>query len=189
MSSSIATAGRSAALTPSPRIIARNWWPVAFWIGVIRLESTDFASSGNTGMWLYSFLSHLFPGISFIFVFQLNEALRKCGHFGGYAILSALVFLALRNTYRDRMRPLLQRDWGIHLHDYWRWEWMLLGMMVTILTASFDEIHQTFIPSRTGRWQDVVIDSSGAFAIQVVLYIYSWWAVGRSRAKQVEVTA
>ena len=28
-----------------------------------------------------------------------------------------------------------------------------------MLPHAYDEIHQTFIPSRTGRWQDVVLDT------------------------------
>ena len=35
----------------------------------------------------------------------------------------------------------------------------MIAMLFTIVTAAYDEIHQTFIPSRTGRWQDVVIDT------------------------------
>ncbi len=43
--------------------------------------------------------------------------------------------------------------------------------MATIGMATYDEIHQTFIPSRTGRWQDVVIDTCGAIAMQFVVYL------------------
>ncbi len=43
-------------------------------------------------------------------------------------------------------------------------------MLVTVVTATFDEIHQTFIPSRTGRWQDVVLDTCGAAVMQLIIY-------------------
>ena len=101
----------------------------------------------------------------------LNEVLRKTGHFLGYGILSVLVFLALKNTNRDRLRNLVRRPWGIYLRDLWRLEWSFIGVMAAIGMATYDEIHQTFIPSRTGRWQDVVIDTSGAIAMQVVVYL------------------
>jgi len=42
---------------------------------------------------------------------------------------------------------------------------------LTVVTASMDEIHQTFLPYRTGRWQDVVLDTSGAFALQLIIYL------------------
>ena len=158
-------------LAPSRSSLFRNWWPVVFWLGVIRAESTDTASSANTGALLYKVITTVAPHASPSLVEQLNAVLRKTGHFLGYAILSALVLLALRLTNRDRLRPLLQRAWGTRLHDYWRWEWAVLGIVLTAYTAALDEFHQTFIPSRTGRWQDVVLDTGGAIAMQVVLYL------------------
>ena len=160
-------------LKPSFRSLLRNWWPVVFWLGVIRAESTDTASAANTGALLYRVIATVAPHVSPAFIDQLNAVGRKTGHFLGYAILSALVVLALRNTNRDRLRNLLPRPWGIYLRDYWRAEWALLGLVLTIVTAAFDEIHQTFIPSRTGRWQDVVLDSCGAVVMQVLLYLWS----------------
>jgi len=158
-------------LKPSYHSLVRNWWMVIVWLGVIRVESTDMASSHNTSFVLYKVLSVVAPSVRHESVDLLNAVLRKTGHFLGYGILSALVFLALRNTNRDRLRPLLQRPWWIYLRDWWRGEWVLIAMLFTIVTAAYDEIHQTFIPSRTGRWQDVVIDSCGAAAIQIVIYL------------------
>jgi len=160
-------------LKPSFKSLLRNWWSVVFWLGVIRAESSDTASAANTGALLYKVIAAVVPHVAPWVVERLNEVLRKTGHFLGYAILSALVLLALRNTNRDRLRNLLPRPWGIYLRDYWRAEWALLSILFTIVTASFDEIHQTFIPSRTGRWQDVVLDTCGAVVIQVGIYLLS----------------
>ena len=134
-------------------------------------ESTDMASAHNTDGLLYNVISFVDPQVSHSFVDLLNEVLRKTGHFMGYGILSLLIFFALRNTNRDRIRRLMERPWGAHVRDLWRLEWSFIGVMAAIGMATYDEIHQTFIPSRTGRWQDVVIDTSGAIAMQVVLYM------------------
>ena len=48
-------------------------------------------------------------------------------------------------------------------------------LLLTVVTASMDEIHQTFLPFRTGRWQDVVLDTSGAFALQLMIYLACQW--------------
>jgi VanZ family protein len=40
--------------------------------------------------------------------------------------------------------------------------------------ASLDEWHQSFIPSRTGRWQDVALDSCTGIAAQILIFI--WYA-------------
>ena len=170
-------------LKPSSHILTRNWWPVVLWLGIIRLESTDVASSANTSGLLYAVLSFLLPRINPQDVEQINEVLRKTGHFLGYGILGALVFFALRNTNRDRNAPLLLRHWGMYLHDLWRMEWVLLGMGVTVITASLDEIHQSFMASRTGRWQDVVLDTCGAVVLQIVIYFFCLRTLSRRRER------
>jgi VanZ family protein len=115
-------------------------------MGVIFTESTDMASSKNTGGLLYNVISFVAPHVDQGFVDVLNEVLRKTGHFLGYGILSVLVFLALKNTNRDRLRNLVRRPWGICLRDLWRLEWSFIGVMAAIGMATYDEIHQTFIP-------------------------------------------
>ena len=168
-------------LKPSLQILSRNWWPVLVWLGIIRLESTEAASSANTSGLLYALLSLLVPHINGQFVQEINEALRKTGHFVGYGILGTLVLFALRSTNRDRLAPLLLRRWGMYLHDFWRMEWAMLGMGVTVITASLDEIHQSFIASRTGRWQDVVLDTCGAAVLQIIIYFMSLRELNRWR--------
>ena len=171
-------------LQPSLRILAKNWWASLVWLGIIRTESTDAASFDNTLGWLHTVLVFLFPHISGGVVWQLNEVLRKTGHFMGYGILSVLVFFALRYTNRDQLSPLLQRRWGTYLRDLWRMEWVLLGVAVTVITAALDEVHQTFIPSRTGRWQDVVLDTCGAAVLQVFIYFFSLWLLNHRRERE-----
>jgi VanZ family protein len=176
-------------LKPTSRSLVRNWWPVVFWLGVIRLESTDLASASNTGGLLYKIISFVWPRVDPAFVDTLDMVLRKTGHFIGYAILSALVFFALQKTNRDRMRDVLRRPWGTCLRDLWRPEWCYIGILATIVTAAADEIHQTFIPSRTGRWQDVVIDTGGAAVIQLMIYFWAARKVSGVATPQVELSS
>ena len=155
----------------SLRIIVRNWWPVAVWLGIIRMESTGYASAQNTYMLMYRVLFFFFGRLDPRLVWQMDHVLRKSGHFIGYAVLSGLTFLALRNTYRDRFGNFLRRPWGQAFSDFWQMEWASIAILLTVVTASMDEIHQTFLPFRTGRWQDVVLDTSGAFALQLIIYL------------------
>lgn len=69
--------------------------------------------------------------------------LRKAGHFGGYFLLTALWWWALRTRIGGR-RALLP------------------AVGIAIAYAIGDEIHQTFVAGRTGTWRDVLIDSAGA---------------------------
>ncbi|MDR3748216.1 MAG: VanZ family protein [Acidobacteriota bacterium] len=169
-------------MKPSLRNLAGNWWYVLAWLGVIRMESTSAASADNTSKLLYIVLATVYPNVQPSFVEQLDEVLRKSGHFLGCGILSVLVFLALRNTNRDRLRALL-RPWGAKVRDFWRREWVGIGMLMTIVTAAFDEMHQSFLPTRTGQWQDVVLDACGGAALQALLYFFSMCSFRRrSRA-------
>jgi VanZ family protein len=38
--------------------------------------------------------------------------------------------------------------------------------------ASTDEWHQTYLPNRSGSVRDVLLDCSGAIALQLAVYIY-----------------
>lgn len=170
-------------LKPSFRNLAKNWWASLVWLGIIRLESSDAASSTNTYGFLWTMVSFLHLPLSSHIVNEANAVLRKTGHFMGYGILAVLVFFALRNTNRDRLSAWLRRRWGTCLHDLWRMEWALLGVGVALISASFDEIHQSFIPSRSGRWQDVMLDTVGAVALQIIVYFFSLAALGRRRKR------
>jgi VanZ family protein len=178
-------------LKHNSRSLVRNWWPVVVWVGVILAESTDLASARNTGGLLYKAISVIAPHVDPALVDLLNEVLRKTGHFIGYGILSVLVFFALKNTNRDRLLRVVRRPWGIYRRDWWRLEWSFIGVMTAIGMATYDEIHQTFIPSRTGRWQDVVIDTCGAIAMQVLVYLLATRKIkqGASPTREVEMTS
>jgi VanZ family protein len=75
---------------------------------------------------------------------NLDLPVKKLGHFLEFAVLALLFLRALRGT---RSPTRQQLAWAFAL---------------TVLYAITDEYHQTFIPGRAGRWEDVVIDASGA---------------------------
>jgi VanZ family protein len=87
-----------------------------------------------------------------------HHYLRKTGHFVGYFTLSFLLFRAWRATL-----PLSSR---------WAMRWAGVAFVMSAFIASMDEWHQTFIPSRTGLFSDVVLDSIAALTAQVVIFIF-----------------
>lgn len=114
-------------------------------------------SSNNTGSFIYSLLAPFWPHIDPIKFGEFHAVLRKLGHFVGYGILSFLLFRAWRATLRRASR--------------WTWVWAVASFLMTGLVASLDEWHQTFIPSRTGTYKDVLLDSAAALCVQVVLFL------------------
>jgi VanZ family protein len=70
---------------------------------------------------------------------------KKGGHMVGYALLSAAYFHALNNG-----RKITQ----------WRF---FIAILLAVLYAATDEIHQLFTPGRSPSIVDVGIDSIGSF--------------------------
>lgn len=155
---------------------------------IIAFESTDRFSSAHTGVMLGRFLRWLSIRPTPDTLQTVNAVLRKCGHVLGYGILSFLLFRACRGTYRalagyyswrtSRLNGIPLRE---AFHFLWQFSWALLALCGTALAAITDEVHQMGIPSRTGSWWDVLLDSSAAFASQVLIFVF---AVRKTRCAQ-----
>jgi VanZ family protein len=146
----------------------RAWWPALVWIGIICVESTDALSSNHTGDLLYKVVSRLFPNINLHDVLILNMILRKTGHVTGYGILSLLLLRGWRRTLA-RARATFGRS-TVGLVTFGRT--VTLAWLGTVFVASMDEWHQSFIPSRTGTWHDVVLDSTAGLVFLSVAYFW-----------------
>jgi len=136
----------------------KAWIAALLWLGLIAGESTNFASAENTGRILYPIL-HFLTGVSPFRFLVWHFYIRKTGHFVGYFALSFLLFRAWRATL-----PLpCASPWSI--------QWARISFFMSALVACLDEWHQTYLPSRTGNLQDVLLDSSGALAAQIVIFL------------------
>jgi VanZ family protein len=143
-----------------PRRDSKQWIPALVWIAVIAFESTDSMSAAHTGSMLANVVTRVFGQVDPVLVDTLNHALRKVGHVVGYAILSWLLFRAWRATLPSAMG----RGWAF--------PWARLAFWMSAAIATLDEFHQSFIPSRTGRWQDVVLDGAAALLMQIFLFLF-----------------
>jgi VanZ family protein len=77
---------------------------------------------------------------------RVNHFVRKNAHFFAYFVLGMLVWNALRVT---GVRGL--RRYG-------------LALLICVLYAISDEIHQAFVPGRGPQVRDVFIDSAGTLS-------------------------
>jgi VanZ family protein len=149
-------------LNPDRHQTVKAWLAAILWLIVIAIESTAYLSAENTSRILYPILHFLF-GISRVSFEPWHVFIRKSGHVFGYGLLCILLFRAWRETLRTPANPK------------WTLRWATLAVLGTALVASLDEWHQSYIPSRTGRWQDVVLDTSAAIAAQLALLLYWRW--------------
>ncbi len=124
--------------------IIKAWGPVAFWVALMFFGSSDWMSADHTSRYLTPLLHWLNPDISPATVARVHLLVRKAAHVTEYAILTALLFRALR--------------WSIE-NPWWR---AAAALVPALVIAPLDEFHQSFIASRTGSPIDVLIDYSGA---------------------------
>lgn len=136
----------------------KAWIAAILWLIVIAIESTSYLSSSNTSRILYPVFHFLF-GLNLPAFEVWNGYIRKTGHVFGYGLLCILLFRAWRSTLRTPGAPT------------WTLRWASIAVFGTALVASLDEWHQTFLPSRTGRWQDVALDTSAGIAAQILLFL------------------
>ncbi len=132
------------------------WLPVAVGIGVIMLESTEWFGANHTShplRWLWEALFGLVSNARWELIHHL---IRKSGHFFGYGAIG-LAWL---------------RAWWMSLPHSHFLEDAFLALMGTCLVASLDELHQSYLPNRTGTPWDVLLDCLGALTLQLAVYIY-----------------
>jgi len=87
---------------------------------------------------------------NFFFLFDFKHFIY---HVIEYLILSLLLYRALKINSKNPQT---------------------LAILVTVLYAIMDEIHQSFVPGRISSVFDVAIDSFGAIAAQCIVNIYHW---------------
>ncbi len=106
--------------------------------------STDLMSGAHTSRYLTPFLRWLDPGISPATINEVHIFVRKTAHVLEYAILTGLLFRALRGL----------------IDGFWRRA--LLAFLPALIFAAVDEYHQSFVPTRSASIYDVLIDYTGA---------------------------
>jgi VanZ family protein len=150
------------------------WLPAIIATLMIAGESTNTFSSQNTNGPLRWLFESIFGVMSVEFWTQVHFLMRKTGHFIGFGLVCLmylrawLLALASRTSY----------SWG-----EWRLRAVLAAIGSTFLVASADEIHQTFLPSRTGAFTDVLLDTTGGTIMCLFLWLVFWkrkkWAAPR----------
>lgn len=123
-------------------------------VAVIATESTAYFGADRTSIplrWLYE---HLVGPVSSRDWGEIHHYIRKTGHFTGYGLIGVAWLHAWWMTFTR---------WS-----FFHCSWMAIAF--TALIAASDEMHQSFLPNRTGMFSDVLLDCCGA----LVLQIFAW---------------
>ena len=134
---------------------------VVFWMAIIFKLS---AQPGEQSNLLSTKVTTLIVSLAKLFspdvnVLSLNYLVRKGAHFAAYLVLGIIVLFAMR-------RIDLMGNQGA-----------VFTLLLCISYAITDELHQAFVPGRTPKMLDVLIDSSGAsLGIGIyVLFVENRW--------------
>lgn len=133
------------------------WWPVALSAVVVALSSSTWMGSDHTNgplRWVWQLVFGPVPDARWDLI---HTCIRKTGHFTGYGLIGLAWLRAWRMTL----------PWLSYLTD------ATLAVLGSALLASCDELHQTFLPNRTGSPWDVLLDCCGALAMCLAVYIFT----------------
>jgi VanZ family protein len=149
--------------TPTPPVLVWlwAWWPAIAWAGLIFLLSTDIFSAQHTASILESILRWIWPGVTARQFAAIHHFVRKSAHFSEYFVFFLLLYRAVRVGRTG-----------------WRWTWGITALFYAAGYSMLDEIHQAFVASRTASAYDSLLDTTGAFASMVLLWL--WFRLRRS---------
>ena len=107
-------------------------------------------------MFIRPLLKWLFPGYSEGELTSLHVLVRKAGHFLEYAVLA---FFARRAFISST-------------HLFIRRRWFELALLLVVVNSFLDELHQSFVPSRTGSIYDSFIDIAGGLTVLIIFKLF-----------------
>ena len=145
--------------------IAR-YGPLVIWTGVILFASTGGFSAGNTSRIIRPLLLWLFPDISEAHLAAVHFSTRKAAHFIEYAILAFLARRAFITSTRESLKN----------------HWFAASLIFVMIVAVIDELHQSYVPARTGSIYDSFIDVAGGLTVLVFCWLYQRRSKVRSAA-------
>ena len=132
-------------------------------------------SSGTSGNVIRFIVGVYYPGFDNLpaaeqaeIVASLQFLVRKSAHFSLYMILGVLSFLAVI-SYEKLLFAMR----------------LATSCAVCLLYAASDEIHQLFVPGRSGEVRDVMIDFSGA-VLGIALSMLVFLLICRIKKKRTE---
>jgi VanZ family protein len=115
---------------------------IVFMITIFMFSSEPAVQSEEKSKFVIYFLNILGINIESAFGSLADFIVRKAAHFTEYFILYILIFNALHNDLNKKTA-------------------LFYSLILVFLYASTDEYHQLFIPGRSGRLRDILIDTSG----------------------------
>ncbi|MBK8945939.1 MAG: VanZ family protein [Ignavibacteriae bacterium] len=118
--------------------------------------------------WIILFIATTLPSTPYVDVFDISDKIK---HFGAYLILAVLL--------------------GLNLHFQEKWKgvtqnFLKFTFIICIFYGLIDELHQIFVPNRSGEFLDWVADLIGT--IVGILIIKIFLTIIKNKSTQIETT-
>jgi VanZ family protein len=136
------------------------------------VESTSYFGTDRTSVPLQRLAEAIFGYGVGLHWELIHHLIRKAGHFMGYGLFCLACFHGFWIELQDAASRLARQ---LRAHG--------MALLVTFLVASADEIHQRFVPNRTGQFSDVLLDTCGGVALGLALFLAMQATEGRRRAR------
>jgi VanZ family protein len=153
---------------PQPyRLPAFVWWAatIAWTITIFELSTATYGVS-LSGWLLSEILRILGIHVSAATFHTLHFLLRKLAHLTEYGIYAVLLY----------------GSFGLGRDFRWLWRRATICAVIAGGYALTDEVHQLFVPGRTGALHDSALDACGAILALAGLYVYT--AVTQAKARR-----
>ena len=152
--------------------LLHGWLPVVVLLSLFAVESTPMLGADHTSSLLRHFTHAVTGAHASIDTHwsMIHHLIRKTGHFLGYGMLSlAWLRALLMQLGHGRSRANWRKMDGM-------WRLQVAAIALTFAVAGLDELHQSFLPNRTGTFSDVLLDTAGALSLQMILRLAGYLA-------------
>ncbi len=118
----------------------RKWLCLICWMVVIYL----FSAQPHSGEVTHGVLLKILPSFhGSVFVDWLNFLVRKSAHFWEYFILTYFIYSLLEEYFEGKKFIIL------------------FSLLFCFFYSLTDEVHQVFVPGRSGMFRDCIVDTCG----------------------------
>ncbi len=123
-----------------------RWIPALLWMGLIfYLSAQPAGTSSELSSTVMDWILRFVESWQIVDESVFHVLIRKTAHIGAYFVLAIFTMLALS---KPRVMSV--------------WRQAGIALTICVLYAISDEVHQLFVPGRSGEVRDVMIDTVGA---------------------------
>lgn len=109
-----------------------------------------------------------------------SHFIRKCAHFIEYGLLGCILMLWIGAIPSERKKERF-------VNSLSKLKYLMMAFAIGALYAASDELHQRFVPGRSGQLSDVLLDSAGVAVGVLAVFLISQMIRVRRKNRQTRI--